>query len=502
MSKSRKPSRPSAGHRKSPPRKAAKKATPKKSSPVSRNTKKPVARRPRAADAGTVGRKTKPAKAQSTLKSTPRKKISRAPSLGFDWLSTRPASFSPASSNDLTRKRDNYGRKIFTGRSLVALSPELGTTQLEKMAKRSSLRIASISDASHLTPGRSFRLLQQADGVILPKARVALINPGLEDQLQFMAATREGKQHLLYNEPERYVYPAATSLTSPQFQDSTTDAWGLLATNVTQFAGTGQGIRLAVLDTGLNIAHPDFAGRSVKQTSFIAGEDPADLAGHGTMCAGISCGKRKSPGPRYGVAPGVQLFSGKIIDRNIEGTDSSLLDGIEWALQNQCHIINLSVVRAIDPDQTDFSRTYEDIAARSLKNNCLIIAAAGNYSDRQLNVIQPVAEPANCPSIMAVGALDQDIQVANFSCGGLVQDGGQIDVAAPGVNILSPHLGSRYVHDSGTSFACPMVAGMAALLWEANPEDSAAEIWLKLVQNAKRLDIKASDVGAGLARLP
>jgi subtilisin len=132
----------------------------------------------------------------------------------------------------------------------------------------------------------------------------------------------------------------------------------------------------------------------------------------------------------------------------------------------------------------------------------LIIEEAGNESDREFHVVKPVAEPANCPSIFAVGALDQNLLVANFSCGGLNENGGQVDIAVPGMHILSTHLRSTYVADSGTSFASPIVAGMAALLWEETPNATASEIWMRLTQRAKRLDINATDVGAGLAFLP
>ena len=102
--------------------------------------------------------------------------------------------------------------------------------------------------------------------------------------------------------------------------------------------------------------------------------------------------------------------------------------------------------------------------------------------------------------IMSVAALDNDLQVAYFSCGGINLNGGQVDIAAPGVDIYSSWKGKKYVTISGTSMATPFVAGIAALLWERYPKATAAEIWMKLAQQARRLNLPSTDVGTGLAQ--
>jgi subtilisin family serine protease len=133
----------------------------------------------------------------------------------------------------------------------------------------------------------------------------------------------------------------------------------------------------------------------------------------------------------------------------------------------------------------------------------LIIAAAGNDSQRSHDTIKPVNHPGNCPNIMAVGALDNNSAIANFSCGGLNPDGGSVDIAGPGVEIYSSwKKPQEYAIISGTSMATPYVAGVAAMLWEAFPDASAREIWEKLTEGARNVGLPARDAGTGLVQAP
>lgn len=162
----------------------------------------------------------------------------------------------------------------------------------------------------------------------------------------------------------------------------------------------------------------------------------------------------------------------------------------------------MSLGAPVEPGET-YSNIYNDLAKKALSKGTLIVAAAGNESRRDRGRIAPVGHPANCPAIMAVAALDSDLDIAYFSCGGINSDGGQIDIAAPGVDIYSSWKSpDNYNTISGTSMATPFVAGIAALYWEENPNASAADIWTYLIQNAKRLNLSSSDVGAGLVQAP
>jgi subtilisin len=113
-----------------------------------------------------------------------------------------------------------------------------------------------------------------------------------------------------------------------------------------------------------------------------------------------------------------------------------------------------------------------------------------------------VGHPANCPSIMAVAALDQRLDVAWFSCAGLNPRGGQVDIAAPGVDIYSSWPSTLYNTISGTSMATPHVAGIAALIAEADSSARGHALWTRLIQAADRLNQPARDVGAGLVQAP
>jgi subtilisin family serine protease len=142
------------------------------------------------------------------------------------------------------------------------------------------------------------------------------------------------------------------------------------------------------------------------------------------------------------------------------------------------------------------------VAQRALKRGTLIVAAAGNESRRDTGVINPVGRPANSPSIMAVGALDSDLNIAYFSNRGINPQGGQVDIAGPGVNIYSSWpMPTQYRTISGTSMATPHVAGIAALHAEASGL-RGQELWNLLVKTARRLTLASEDVGAGLVQAP
>jgi subtilisin family serine protease len=132
----------------------------------------------------------------------------------------------------------------------------------------------------------------------------------------------------------------------------------------------------------------------------------------------------------------------------------------------------------------------------------LIVAAAGNESQRP-TYIAPVGHPANCPSILAVAAIDARFLVAFFSCAGINPQGGQVDIAGPGVQIRSSWPRPRlYNTISGTSMATPHVAGIAALYAEASRNARGRALWAALIQNARRLALPSRDVGAGLVQAP
>jgi subtilisin len=289
-------------------------------------------------------------------------------------------------------------------------------------------------------------------------------------------------------EPERVVYA---------IQDESQVTWGLQATNVPASSYTGAGVKVAVLDTGMDLEHPDFEGRAITSRSFFPGQTVQDGNGHGTHCIGTACGPADVV-PRYGIASGAEIFAGKVLSNAGSGGDAQILGGIDWAVANGCAVVSMSLGAAVAVG-ADYSTVFETAAQRAAAAGTLIVAAAGNNGPDE-----PVNHPANCPSIMAVAAVDSNLVVADFSARGLDPDGGAIDFAGPGVDVYSSvPMPERYDRFNGTSMATPHAAGIAALHAEADPETRGLALGERLKQTAKPLPgVPASDAGAGLVLAP
>lgn len=419
----------------------------------------------------------------------------------------------------------------YTGKRLLMLDETAGYKKISEQASDVSLRLAFSSDyKSHEED--YVKAFSEADGIVFDRFGVAVVNQDHDEQINVLTAA---KKSFRYSEPERYVYALGDGgspairftpaflwklicrifgikpnkpspelpVDNPVFEDDAQAFWGVHAIGALSSAFSGKGIGVAILDTGMYLAHPDFAARNIVSKSFISGESEEDQHGHGTHCAGIAIGgENKDSGIRYGAAKDADLYVGKVLSNSGVGSDSGILAGMDWAIGNGCQVISMSLGASVREGE-GYSNIYNDLAKKSMEMGTLIIAAAGNDSRRSQGIIRPVNHPANCPNILAVGALNKKSGVADFSCGGLNPDGGQVDIAAPGVDIYStwrePH---QYAIISGTSMATPFVAGIAALLWEAQPDAKADEIWKKLTQEARKLSHPVRDVGAGLVQAP
>jgi subtilisin family serine protease len=294
---------------------------------------------------------------------------------------------------------------------------------------------------------------------------------------------------------------------APTAFDESSFTWGLQVTKAATSRFSGRGMRVAVLDTGLDLGHPDFTGRNVVSRSFIPNQTVQDEAGHGTHCIGTACGPRspfRVPGrpPSYGCASNCDIFAGKVLSNQGSGATAGIIAGMQWAIANGCQVISMSLGRTIRLDEKGFNPAYEQVAQVGLQRGTLTIAAAGNDSVRPTR-IHPVGEPANSPSILAVGALDESLLPASFSCGGLFLPHGAVNIAGPGVNIHSsfprPILYRRL---QGTSMATPHVAGIAALWAEANGLFRGVALGRQLLHSARRLPLPPRDIGAGLVQAP
>jgi subtilisin len=316
------------------------------------------------------------------------------------------------------------------------------------------------------------------------------------DYLRGFAAAAQFLSGLRADAPE----PAAVPV---QPADESQVTWGLQITQAVSSSFDGAGTEIAILDTGFDEQHPDFVGRSVGGESQIPGEPLQDGNGHGTHCIGTACGgSQPEQGPRYGIASAAQITVQKVLSNAGRGQDGGILAGLNAAVAARCTVASMSLGAPVSPGQAP-SPAFETAARRALAQGTVIVAAAGNDSDRTRGAVRPVSHPANCPSILAVAAVDRDEQVAFFSNGGLNPGGGQVDVAAPGVDVYSSApMPGRYRRLSGTSMATPHVAGILALLRQAHPDATATELVAMLARGAKRLSASSADVGAGLVQAP
>lgn len=402
--------------------------------------------------------------------------------------------------------------KALTGRLLVLLSDRSARMSVAALRRAAGPHVATTLDvrSGALSPEDT----EGADAVYFDKLGVALVNVDPRDakrSARIRTAAAENEARILAVEPERYVhaYDAEPKPKAPPRKPKApalserAATWGLQATAVPASKYSGKGVKVAVLDTGFDLRHPDFPSRSVTAVSFVKGYRAQDGHGHGTHCIGTACGP-KSPfhPPRYGVAFGAAILAGKVLDDEGGGADGGILAGINWAITQGARVVSMSLGAEVTVDDP-YSEIFEEVGKRALAAGTLIVAAAGNESDRRADSYAPVGHPANCPSILAVGAVDARFELGYFSNRGLNLKGGQVDLVGPGVDILSAFpMPERSARLSGTSMATPHVAGLVALWAEANPKATATEIWTLLTQHARRLPLLATDVGAGLALAP
>lgn len=324
-----------------------------------------------------------------------------------------------------------------------------------------------------------------------------------------------------------------TKLIAPKGKSSEnlTHNWGLAAIGADKSTVTGSGVTVAVLDTGIDKNHLAFVDMEIEEKDF-SGTGNHDHNGHGTHCAGTIFGADVD-GVRIGVATGVkQALIGKVLDDDGSGSSEMIFQGIQWALDKGADVISMSigfdfpglVQKFIDsgwPADLATSNTLDAFTANLRAFDTLvelakrrapfdgepvIVAAAGNESRRNINSDYRISASLPAASTnMAVGALGQDgndYRVADFSNSNPI-------LSAPGVDIVSANSGGGLVKYSGTSMACPHVAGLAALWIESlkglgQPGD-ANQVYAKLVASATiegLIDSRSVDVGYGLARAP
>ncbi|WP_326820990.1 S8 family serine peptidase [Streptosporangium sp. NBC_01756] len=261
---------------------------------------------------------------------------------------------------------------------------------------------------------------------------------------------------------------------------------------------TGAGVKVAVLDTGIDATHPDLAGRVTARADFTEAQDERDVIGHGTHVASTIAGTGAASGGTYrGVAPDVTLLDGKVCE-SLWCTDSSILAGMQWAAEQGARIVNMSLGSTDTPELDPLEEAVKTLTERY---GTLFVVAAGNYAaDRT------ISSPATADAALAVGAVSKSGEQADFASRGprAGDDGLKPDITAPGVDITaargkdSPGDGP-YVAMSGTSMATPHVTGVAALLAGAHPDWKGGTLKAALMGTARPLPgIGVFAQGAGL----
>ena len=260
---------------------------------------------------------------------------------------------------------------------------------------------------------------------------------------------------------------------------------------------TGAGVKVAVLDTGIDATHPDLAGKVAARADFTETPDERDVIGHGTHVASTIASQGMASEGRYqGVAPGVTLLDGRVCESRF-CTESAILAGMQWAAEQGAQVVNLSLGSSDEPGTDPLEEAVQTLTERY---GTLFVAAAGNEG-----LDRGVSSPSSADAALAVGAVTKEDEQAEFSNRGpRAGDGGlKPDITAPGVDITaarskdSPGEGS-YKTMSGTSMATPHVAGVAALLAGARPGWKAGALKAALMASAKaNPDLGVFTQGAG-----
>ncbi|MEU6823713.1 S8 family peptidase [Streptomyces atriruber] len=266
----------------------------------------------------------------------------------------------------------------------------------------------------------------------------------------------------------------------------------------------GKGVKIAVLDSGLDADHPDLKGRIVAEKNFSTSPGTGDRYGHGTHVASIAAGTgAKSGGKFKGVAPGAKLLNGKVLDSAGEGEDSGILAAMDWAAAEGADIINLSLGGYDQPGIDPLEAAVNEL---SKEKGILFAVAAGNDGESK-----SVNSPGSADAALTVGAVDDNDKLADFSSQGPRIGDGAIkpDVTAPGVDItaaaapgsvIEKEVGQNpegYLTISGTSMATPHVAGAAALLKQQHPDWKYTELKGALTGSTKGGNYTPFQQGSG-----
>jgi len=313
-----------------------------------------------------------------------------------------------------------------------------------------------------------------------------------------------------FNIPVRFycngvrIYPITT--TPPPPVSAQTTPWGITAVGASKAWPTsrGAGVKVAVIDTGIQSNHPDLAanikgGIHFYQSgaSVLSDSNWEDDNGHGTHVAGTIAALDNTKGV-VGVAPDVELYAVKVLSSTGSGTWDTVAAGVRWAADHGMNVASMSIGGSVG------SQTLADAISYAYGKGVVLVAAAGNGGDGSSSTIE-TSYPAAYPEVIAVGAVDATLKVASFS-----SSAPYVALCGPGVSVNSTYKGSTYKLLSGTSMATPHVSATAALVlrtqisttYDANSNGvwDPAEVKAKLQASAVDLGVSANFCGSGLVK--
>ncbi|WP_434511214.1 cell wall-binding repeat-containing protein [Desulfitobacterium sp. AusDCA] len=421
-------------------------------------------------------------------------------------LTSAPASMSWQTGNNALLQSTATGGNVSSSASAAKAKPKI-VQKSTSASTQVNPNLTGIEDQAQgltgrlvvkLSPGTSAETIaEQVKGQIARKGPLQFITLAF-DSNRMDEVTKELKSMpgVLSVSPTQKVKLSAAGSASPVTDPHYSEQWGLSKAEVPKawnLGATGKGITVAVVDTGVDINHPDLQDNLVSGYNAITGETGLsavqDNNGHGTHVSGIIAAELNGVGV-VGVSYQAKIMPIKTMDRSGEGTDDVIADGIVWAADHGANIINLSL--GSDTQEA----ILKEAVQYAIDQGCLVVAAGGNKEDS--TNLTTITYPAADPQVLAVTATDANDNLASFSLSGL-----SAGIAAPGMHIVSDYWnnGSGYATSDGTSMAAPFVSGVAALVWSMHSDFSADHVRQVLEDSAIDLGSPGRDSSFGYGRV-
>ena len=383
------------------------------------------------------------------------------------------ASTAPNTSMFRPAAGSNAASKAYSNRMIVKFRSGASNTQIQSLTSRLGVNLSSS------IPQLGIRVFSAS------KSRP------FSSQLEALSAN----PIVEYAEPD---YQLSCKITSNDTE--TSEQWGNRKINLPRAWDYTMGdsrVIVAVVDTGVDLTHPDLQGRLAAGRSFVPGSTgPMDDNGHGTHVAGIIAAEANNNQGIAGVAPKCRIMPVKVLDADGKGGTSDIVTGILWAVDHGAKVINLSLGGGTG------SKALEGAVQYVIKRNAVVVAAMGNDGENAQEY------PASYQGVIAVGASDSEDGIAGFS-----NTGNWISVSAPGDGIYSTTptysctlsreegLGQSYGTLSGTSMATPYVAGLAALILSVYPNATPSLVKSKIERACQDIESSGFDAKSGFGRV-